>query len=236
VALYFAARYFGRKRQALNTQKTRTLRAAVRKARRASSYNWSELQKASQFNDTESSASVTLVDGTPLTPQQLGLMGMEALETVVGYWEDALAAYNAHKPNNKRQKTLTSPEETEFTRMLENILDGAYQLQDDAEHMFIYEHSILNRKAKNRRFESSKKFQEEPLKYHLYRSSTSEHVQEDNGASLSMKSALSNTSGRNHLISVSTVDQESFVSAQDTIADLKDFDEFEYTGKICHIH
>ncbi len=23
-----------------------------------------------------------------------GLMGMEALETVIGYWEDALAAYN----------------------------------------------------------------------------------------------------------------------------------------------
>ena len=29
-----------------------------------------------------------------LAPQQLGLMGMEALETVIGYWEDALAAYN----------------------------------------------------------------------------------------------------------------------------------------------
>ena len=27
-------------------------------------------------------------------PQQLGLMGMEALETVIAYWEDALAAYN----------------------------------------------------------------------------------------------------------------------------------------------
>ena len=38
-------------------------------------------------------SAATLVDGTPLTPQQLGLMGMEALETVVGYWEDALAAY-----------------------------------------------------------------------------------------------------------------------------------------------
>ena len=38
-------------------------------------------------------SAATLIDGTPLTPQQLGLMGMEALETVVGYWEDALAAY-----------------------------------------------------------------------------------------------------------------------------------------------
>ena len=60
----------------------------------------------------------TLVDGTQLAPQQLGLMGMEALETVIryriltsywshntafllahdcqhfSYWEDALGAYN----------------------------------------------------------------------------------------------------------------------------------------------
>ncbi len=27
-------------------------------------------------------------------PLDVGLMGMEALETVIGYWEDALAAYN----------------------------------------------------------------------------------------------------------------------------------------------
>ena len=81
-------------------------------------------------------ATMTLVDGvTPLTPQQLGLMGMEALETVVGYWEDALTAYNdsRSRPSDSRarpnQKSLLSPEETEFTRLLESILDGAYQLQ-----------------------------------------------------------------------------------------------------------
>ena len=50
-------------------------------------------------------ATMTLVDGvTPLTPQQLGLMGMEALETVVGYWEDALTAYNdsRSRPSDSR--------------------------------------------------------------------------------------------------------------------------------------
>jgi hypothetical protein len=29
-----------------------------------------------------------------VSPLDVGLMGMEALETVIGYWEDALAAYN----------------------------------------------------------------------------------------------------------------------------------------------
>ena len=103
-------------------------------------YNWSELQKAANDDITVTDdvtggmTCVSLVDGTPLTPQQLGLMGMEALETVVGYWEDALAAYNTvhTKGNNNKQpmrKSIVSPEETEFTKLLEDILDGAYQLQ-----------------------------------------------------------------------------------------------------------
>ena len=52
-------------------------------------------------------SAATLIDGTPLTPQQLGLMGMEALETVVGYWEDALAAY---QPRNGVNHVLTTGE------------------------------------------------------------------------------------------------------------------------------
>lgn len=41
--------------------------------------------------------SVTLHEGidTPMTPQQFGVMGMEALETCITYWEDALAAYRS---------------------------------------------------------------------------------------------------------------------------------------------
>jgi hypothetical protein len=40
-----------------------------------SHYNWSELQKAS-LGDKElaEETGITLVDGTPLTPQQLGIM------------------------------------------------------------------------------------------------------------------------------------------------------------------
>ena len=52
-------------------------------------------------------------------------MGMEALETVVGYWEDALNAYHT----GGKHKLLTTSEEAEFTKMLETILEAAYQLQ-----------------------------------------------------------------------------------------------------------
>ena len=49
------------------------------------SYNWAELQKASVSDQESVVSGATLVDGTHLAPQQLGLMGMEALETVIRY-------------------------------------------------------------------------------------------------------------------------------------------------------
>ena len=85
---------------------------------------------ATAEKDGSITSAATLIDGTPLTPQQLGnflknilmiyiyyfwymiikniflgLMGMEALETVVGYWEDALAAY---QPRNGINHVLTT--------------------------------------------------------------------------------------------------------------------------------
>ena len=64
-------------------------------------------------------------------------MGMEALETVVGYWEDALSAYRSNSLDTAAASgksvppppMLTTAEETVFVRLLENILEGAYQLQ-----------------------------------------------------------------------------------------------------------
>lgn len=55
-------------------------------------------------------------------------MGMEALETVIGYWEDALSAYH---PSNKEplRNALTTSDETKFMHMLDNLLECAYQLQ-----------------------------------------------------------------------------------------------------------
>ena len=137
------------------------LRASIRRARQLSNaskltgantisgsnssarFNWAELQReAGSVTDKDSvTSAATLIDGTPLTPQQLGLMGMEALETVVGYWEDAVSAYDRPMgPVGKNNLVLTSPEEAEFIKLLENILEGAYSLQDDGERMFIHQH------------------------------------------------------------------------------------------------
>ena len=70
---------------------------------------------------------------------------MEALETVVGYWEDALSAYRSNSLDAAAVSgksvppppMLTTAEETVFVRLLENILEGAYQLQ--ARDRFLYQ-------------------------------------------------------------------------------------------------
>merc|ERR1712223_751871 len=222
--VWFLTKYF--KRKTRRPLRSRSLRAANRRARQLSisssktgngpaslenntlflekrtntSYDWIDLQRkaaATAEKDGSITSAATLIDGTPLTPQQLGLMGMEALETVVGYWEDALAAY---QPRNGMNHQLTTAEEAAFVKMLENILETAYNLQEESEHMFIYQESILNkskRKSLNVNFVGISEL-------------------DGNGHS---------TSSKTPLLSVSSVDQDSFVSAQDTIADLRDFED-----------
>lgn len=170
--------------------------STLRRGLSISSYNWSELQRQSvpPISDKDSITSgATLVDGTPLTPQQLGLMGMEALETVIGYWEDALSAYH---PSNKEplRNALTTSDETKFMHMLDNLLECAYQLQEEGEALFIHQNSILNQTVAKRNGRNSR----------------------DLGA---------HEDASSRLLSVTSVDDISFVSAQDTIADLRDFDD-----------
>lgn len=155
-------------------------------------YNWAELQKNSVSDQDSVISTATLVDGTSLVPQQLGLMGMEALETVIGYWEDALAAYNP----TARSLILTTAEEAEFRQNIEDILEMAYQLQDQSEMLFIHQNSVLN-KIGNERFQL---------------------VTQDASAPGRMRT--------HSLLTVSTVEDEtSFVSAEDTVADMRDFDD-----------
>ena len=151
------------------------------------SYDWIDLQKkaASSVDKESITSAATLVDGTPLTPQQLGLMGMEALETVVGYWEDALAAY---QPRNGQNLHLTTAEEAAFMKMLENILEAAYNLQDESEHMFIHQESILNK----------------PLKRSKGRSVGFVDLHEIDGSCMS-------TGSKPPLLSVSSVDQVTII-------------------------
>ncbi|XP_042883722.1 mitoguardin-like [Penaeus japonicus] len=70
--------------------------------------------------------------------------GMEALETALGYWEDALAAYTAGVTGGV---ALTSQDEAEFTALLQRVIDDAYSLQDQCEHLFLHQHSVLFRSS-----------------------------------------------------------------------------------------
>lgn len=60
---------------------------------------------------------------------------MEALETVINHWEDALAAY----------QSSTVPEDSEFLREIQSLLDNAWVLQDQSELLFLDQRSVLFR-------------------------------------------------------------------------------------------
>lgn len=52
---------------------------------------------------------------------------MEALETSINYWEDALSAFTSQGSGGGL--SLNTPEEAEFCRELQTLLDSAYLLQ-----------------------------------------------------------------------------------------------------------
>ncbi|CAG9864491.1 unnamed protein product [Phyllotreta striolata] len=117
------------------------------------------------------------LDTTNLTPQQLGVMGMEALETCIGYWEDALSAYR----DCPCPSAVLGPEESAFCRDLRQLLDFAVELQENSEMLFLDEMSVLFRS--------------------------------ESGARDAAQEA--DLSGG-----------ESFASARDVVADLREFEEF----------
>ncbi|KAB7501720.1 Mitoguardin, partial [Armadillidium nasatum] len=79
-----------------------------------------------------------------LTPQQYGVMGMESLEGAIGLWEEALSSYSLGSGHGL---ALPSQEAAEFTESLQKVIDNAYSLQDQCEHLFLHEHSVLFRSA-----------------------------------------------------------------------------------------
>lgn len=66
---------------------------------------------------------------------------MEALETCISYWEDALAAYKSK--DGAAPLAVLSPEETGFCRDLQQLLELALELQENSEMLFLDERSIL---------------------------------------------------------------------------------------------
>lgn len=111
-------------------------------------------------------------NGAPyLTPQALGVMGMEKLDIVINFWEDALAAHSLG---------TAQPEDAEFFREIQNLLEIAYTLQEQSELLFLDERSCL------------------------FRTQPDDPNQDPNFDSA-----------------------ESFASALDQIADLREFEDFE---------
>ncbi|XP_062524305.1 mitoguardin isoform X2 [Bombyx mori] len=129
-------------------------------------------------------------DAAPLSPQQLGVMGMEALETSINYWEDALAAFSlGARGGTSGTLALTSPEEAEFCREIQDLLQNAYMLQERCELLFLDQRSVLFRS-------------------------------ESGGSVRARTRLLSSHTRRDHYSSA-----ESFASAEDQVADLRDFDD-----------
>lgn len=144
---------------------------------------------ASDHHSTVSAAtSSATLEPTAMSPQQLGVMGMEALETAIGYWEDSLHAYQPSVLDGTL--AITNREESEFTHQVEQLLETSYGLQEKCEHLFLHQTSVL---------------------FH------------DENVELDRKERLAEIDRRT-VTSISSLD--SFVSAQDMIADLREFDEF----------
>ncbi|XP_055694280.1 mitoguardin [Lutzomyia longipalpis] len=127
---------------------------------------------------------------TPLTSQQLGVLGMEALENVITHWEDALATHCTAAGII----IAGTSEETEFCYEIQNLLDAAYTLQDQSELLFLDQRSVL--------------FREESYIQDASIEDAANERAKRSGSDPNLDSA------------------ESFASALDQVADLREFEEF----------
>ncbi|SPP89450.1 mitoguardin [Drosophila guanche] len=153
---------------------------------------------------------------TQLTVQQLGVMGMEALDTVINFWEDALAA---HYSPGGFPASLTTAEDSEFCREIQNLLEMAYTLQEQSELLFLDQRSVLFREE-----HSIDEAEEDRL---TAGGGVGGGVGGDDEDRNSRKSGsvLSRAGSDPNFDSA-----ESFASALDQVADLREFDGFIETS------
>ncbi|CAH0726063.1 unnamed protein product, partial [Brenthis ino] len=124
---------------------------------------------------------------------------MEALETSINYWEDALAAFSiGARGGVTGTLALTSPEEAEFCREIQDLLQNAYLLQERCELLFLDQRSVLFRSESGGAGEGSVGRRTRLLSSHT----ASEHTRKEHHSSA-----------------------ESFASAEDEVADLREFDD-----------
>lgn len=106
---------------------------------------------------------------------------MEALETSINYWEDALSVYRSNEGGGPL--AVLGPEEAGFCRDIQQLLEAALELQERSEMLFLDERSVLFRPG-------------------------------------------SGTQQSDHGLDADISGGESFASAQDQVADLREFEEF----------
>ncbi|XP_043463546.1 mitoguardin [Leptopilina heterotoma] len=129
-----------------------------------------------------------------LTPQQYGVLGLEALEKALYCWEDALTAFSSALNNDTL--ALPSKADAAFTHDVQELLDLGYQVQNNAELLFIDQHSVLFRN------DTESEESHKPSTVGTHRLSTIKDKPE------------------------AASSPESFASARDGVADLREFEEF----------
>ena len=150
------AKYLKRRRRRTILPSRRHLRDSRQRLTNTKTSNFDAVSQASWARRSEasvrshisdkgsfiSSVAGGLVDGdTKLTPQQYGVLGLEALEKALYCWEDALTAFSS--AINSDALALPSKADAAFTRDVQQLLDLGYQMQNNAELLFIDQHSVL---------------------------------------------------------------------------------------------
>ncbi|GBP31191.1 Mitoguardin [Eumeta japonica] len=140
---------------------------------------------------------------------------MEALETSINYWEDALAAFSlGARGGVSGTLALTSPEEAEFCREIQELLQNAYLLQERCELLFLDQRSVLFRSESGAGSGGAGAGD----------AGDGSDIGGRRSRLLSTHTSSSNTRREHHSSA------ESFASAEDQVADLRDFDEFLETS------
>ncbi|XP_014205063.1 mitoguardin [Copidosoma floridanum] len=201
------AQYLKRRRKHPIPPSRRHLRDSRQRLINSKNSNFDAVSQASWARRSEASTRshisdrASLISSVPggadgdskLTPQQYGVLGLEALEKALYCWEDALTAFSSAL--NSEAFALPSKADAAFTRDVQELLDLGYQIQNQAEMLFIDQHSVLFR---------------------------NESDSEDSHKPSTLATRLSVIRDKHDPAS----SPESYASAKDGVADLREFEEF----------
>ncbi|XP_058799181.1 mitoguardin isoform X2 [Phymastichus coffea] len=201
------AQYLKRRRRHPIPPSRRLLRDSRQRLMNSKASNYDAVSQASWARRSEVSTRshisdrASLISSVPggldgdakLTPQQYGVLGLESLERALYCWEDALTAFSS--AINSEALALPSKADAKFTRDVQELLDLGFQMQNQAEALFIDQHSVLFRNDSD---------------------SEESHRPSTLGTRLSMSRDKHDPASS----------PESYASAKDGVADLREFEEF----------